>query len=128
MGLGIYKPSERYSNAREGIEDGVIPKRLDESYPALLVELPPRMRTRRMYPGRTEVQKYGPTRGCPGWQKVVNGAIPSCIAATYNSDCRERKEKLMMQDPEGSDRVARTKVRLDEATARHVEEDDERAR
>ena len=30
----------------------------------------------------------------------------------------------MMQDPEGSDRVAGTKVRLDEALARHVEEHD----
>ena len=81
-----------------------------------------------MYIRRTEVEKYGPTRGRPGYQQVVNGAIPSCTSATHNDECRERMEKLMMSDPEGADRVARTKIRIDEALARHVEEHDERAR
>ena len=77
---------------------------------------------------RAEGDKYGPTRGCPDCQTVVNGAIPLRIAATCIDECRERVEKLMIQDPEGSDRVVRTRVRPDEAPARHVEEYDERAR
>ena len=34
-------------------------------------------------------------------------------------------EKLMMQDPEGADRVVRTKTRITEALARHIEEHDD---
>ena len=34
----------------------------------------------------------------------------------------------MMQDPEGADRVATRKSRIDEALARHIEEHDERGR
>ena len=33
-----------------------------------------------------------------------------------------------MQDPEGTDRVAKTNIRIDVALARHIEEHDERAR
>ena len=92
------------------------------------VDLPPRMRTRRMYIRRMEVEKYGPTRGCPGCQKVMSGAVPLCIVGTHNDECRERMEKLMMQDPEGADRVVRTKTRINDALARHIEEHDERAK
>ena len=66
-----------------------------------------------MYIRRVEVEKYGPTSGCPGCQKVVSGAVPSCIVATRNDECRERTEKIMMQDPEGADRVVRTKTRIE---------------
>ena len=58
----------------------------------------------------------------------MSGAVPSCVVATHNDECRERMEKLMMQDPEGADRVARTKNRINEALARHLEEHDERAK
>ena len=66
-----------------------------------------------------DVEKYGPTKWCPGCQK-------SCIVATHSDACRERLERLMMQDPVGADRVVRTKTRHAEAFARHVEEHDER--
>ena len=33
-----------------------------------------------------------------------------------------------MQDPEGADRVVRTKTRINDALARHIEEHDERAK
>ena len=58
----------------------------------------------------------------------MSGAVPSCIVATHNDECRDRMEKLMMQYPEGADRVARTKTRMNEALARHLEEHDERAK
>ena len=58
----------------------------------------------------------------------MSGAVPSCIAATHNDECRERMEMLMMQDPEGADRVVRTKTRINDALARHIEEHDERAK
>ena len=35
--------------------------------------------------------------------------MPSCIVATHSDGCRERLERLMMQDPVGADRVVRTK-------------------
>ena len=105
-----------------------IPQRTDSLPLHAPVDLPPRMRTRQMYIRRMEVETYGPARGCPGCQKVMSGAVPSCIAATHNDESRERVEKLMMQDPEGPDLVARTKTRIDEPLARHMEEHDERAR
>ena len=81
-----------------------------------------------MFIRRMEVEKYGRTRGCPGCQKVMSGEVPSCILATHNDGCRERMEKLMMQDPEGVDRVVKTKTRTNDALARHIEEHDERAK
>ena len=44
-------------------------------------------------------EKYGPTKGCPGCQKVTWGTVPSYIVATHSDACRERMERLMMQDP-----------------------------
>ena len=58
----------------------------------------------------------------------MSGAVPSCIVATHNDECRERMEKLMMQDPEGADRVVRTETRINDALAVHIEEHDERAK
>ena len=58
----------------------------------------------------------------------MSGAVPSCIVATHNDECRERMEKLMMQDPERADRVVRTKTRINDALAKHIEEHDERAK
>ena len=58
----------------------------------------------------------------------MSGAVPSCIVATHNDECRERMEKLVMQDPEGADRVVRTKTRINDALARHIEEHDERGK
>ena len=121
-------PWDFNSSAGEGIEEGVIPQRTDSLLPDPPMDLPPRMRTRRTYIRRVEVGKYGPTRGCPGCQKVMSGAVPSCIVATHNDECRERMEKLMMQDLEGADRVVRTKTRINDALARHIEEHDERAK
>ena len=112
-------------------EEGVFPERTVSLPRDPPVDLPPRMRTRRTYIRRMEVEKYGPTRGCPGCQKVTSDAVPSCIVATHNDECRERMEKLeklMMQDPEGADRVVRTKTRISHVLARHIEEHDERAK
>ena len=121
-------PWDFKSSAGEGIEERVIPERTDSLPLDPPVDLPPRLRTRRMYIRRMEVEKYGPTRGCPGCEKVMSGAVPSCIAAAHNDECRERMEKLMMRDPEGADRVVRTKTRINDALARHIEEHDERAK
>ena len=121
-------PWDFKSSAGEGVEAGDIPERTDSLLLDPPVDLPPRMRTRRLFIRRMEVEKYGPTRGCPGCQKVMSGAVPSCIVATHNDECRERMGKFMMQDPEGADRVVRTKIRINEALARHIEEHDERAK
>ena len=99
-------PWDFKSSAGEGIEKGD-PLPLDPA-----VDLPPRMRTRRMYIRRMEVEKCGPTRGCSGCQKVMSGAVPSCIVATHSDECIERMEKFMMQDFEGADRVVRRKLVL----------------
>ena len=121
-------PWDFKSSAGEGIEEGVIPEGTDSLLLDPPVNLPPRMRTRGMYIRRMVVEKYGPTTGCPGCQKVMSGAVPSCIVATHHDECRERMEKLMMQDPEGADGVVRTKTRMNDALARHIEEHDERAK
>ena len=55
--MGI--PWDVKSNAGEGIEDGTISERTEERPPDPLVELPPSMRTRRMYIRRTEVERCG---------------------------------------------------------------------
>ena len=81
---------------------------------------------RRMYIHMMDVEKYGPTKGCPSCKKVTRETVPSCIVATNIDACRERMERLMMQDPVGADRVVRTKTRHDEAFARRVEEHDVR--
>ena len=78
------------------------------------------MQMRRMYIRRAVVEEYGPTRGCPGCQQVVNGAIPSCIGPHHNDKWREHmEEKLMMQDTEGSDRVSTVFWRRSVQCARH---------
>ena len=79
------------------------------------IEIPPRIGVRRKYNRRMDVEKYGP-----------EGTVPSCIVATHSDACRERMERLMMQDPVGADRAARTETRRNEAFARHVEEHGER--
>ena len=121
-------PWDFKSSAGEGIEEGVIPERTDSLHLDLPVHSLPRMRTMRMYIRRMEVEEYGPTRGCLGCRKVMSGAVPSCIVATHNDECRERMENLMMQDLSGADRVVRMKTRINEALARHIEEHDERAK
>ena len=80
-----------------GIKDGTIPEGTSENWPHLFVELPPTMQARRVYIRRAEVETYGPTRGCPGFQKVVSGPVPFCTTATHNDANKERMEKLMMQ-------------------------------
>ena len=30
-----------------------------------------------------DVEKYGPTKGCPGYRKVMRKSVPSCIVATH---------------------------------------------
>ena len=64
---------------------------------------------RRMCIRRVDVEKHGPTKGCPGLQKATRGTVPSCIVATHSDACRERMERLMMQDPVGTDRVVKQK-------------------
>ena len=81
-------PWDFKANSGDDINDGGIPERVDPP-----IEIPPRINVRRMYIGRMDVEKYGPTKGCPGCQKVTRGTVPSCIVATHSDACRERMEK-----------------------------------
>ena len=108
------------ANAEDDINEGGIPERVDARPPDPPIEIPPRVNVRRMYIRKVDDEKYGPTKGCPGCQKVRRGTVPSRIVATQSDVVN------MMQDPVGADRVVRTTTRQDEAFARHVEEHDER--
>ena len=92
-------PWDFQANAGDDINDGGIPERVDARPPDRAIEIPPRINVRRMYIRRMDVEKYGPTKGCPGCQKVTRRTVPPCIVATYSDACRERMEGLMMQDP-----------------------------
>ena len=74
-------------------DDGIL-ERADARPPHPPVEIPCRFNVRRMYIRSVHVQKFGPTKGCPGCQKVVRGTVSLCIAATHNDECRERMERL----------------------------------
>ena len=119
-------PWDFKANLGDDVHDGGIPDRAGARPPDPPIEIPSRINVRRMYIRRVDVEKYGPTIGCPGCHKVSRGTVPSCIAATHNDECRERMERLMMQDPVGADRVVRTRTRHEEALAKHVGELDER--
>ena len=97
-------PWDLKANAGDDINDGGTLERADARPPDPPVEIPPRINV----------------KGCPGCQKVTRGTVPSWIVATHSDACRERMERLMMQDPVGD------KTCHDEAFARHVEEHDER--
>ena len=71
-----------------------------------------------MYIRRADVEKYGPTTRRPGCQKVTRGTVTTCTVATQGDGCRERMERLMMQDPVGADQDVRTETRHDEAFAK----------
>ena len=76
----------------------------------------PRNNERRMCTRGVDVEKYSPTKGCAGCQKVTRRTVPLCTVA---SDVRhKRMERLTMQDPIGADRVVRTKTRHEEAFAK----------
>ena len=85
------------------------------------VDLPLRIRARANVQSPRSRREVRTDERMSGLSGVVNGALPSCIAATHNDECRERMGKLSMQDPEGADSI-------DEALARHIEEHDEGAR
>ena len=41
-----------------------------------------------MYIRRVDVEKYGPTSGCPSCQMVMKVSVTSGITATHNDECR----------------------------------------
>ena len=100
-------PWDFKADAGHDINDGGIPERADARPPDPPIDTPPRMNVRRMYIRRMDVEKYGPTKGFPHCQKVTRGTVPSCIVATHSDACRERIERLMMQNPVGADRVVK---------------------
>ena len=57
-----------------------IPERTDARPPNPLIEIPSRINVRRMHIRRCDVEKYGPTKGCPGCQKVTREL---CIHASW---------------------------------------------
>ena len=101
------------ANAGDDMNDGGILERVDPRPPDPPIEIPPRVNVRGMYIRRMDVEKYAPTKACAGCQKVPRRIAPSCIVATHSNACRERMERLVVQDPGGADRVVRTKTRLD---------------
>ena len=119
-------PWDFKADAGHDINDGGIPERADARPPDPPIDIPLRMNVRRMYIRRMDVEKYGPTTGGSHIVRKSRGELPSCIVATHSAACRERTERLMMQNPVGADRVVRTTTRHDEAFAKHMEEHDER--
>ena len=77
-------PWDFESNAGEGTEDGTIPERTDERASDPLVELPPRVRARRMHAHIAEVERYGPTRGSP----VRRGSADQSVVHRGNTQRR----------------------------------------
>ena len=89
------------ANAGDGINDDGILERVDARPPDPSIEIPSRINVRRMCIRKMDVDKNGLTKGCPSCHKVTWGTVPSCIMATHSDACRERMERLMMQDPVG---------------------------
>ena len=78
-------PWDFKANARDDINDGGTSERVDARPPDPPIEIPPRINVRRMCVRRVDVEKYGPTKGCPDCQ------MPSCIVATHSDACRARR-------------------------------------
>ena len=55
----------------------------------------------------------------------VNRAL---MRRSYSDACRERMQRLVMQDPVGADRAVRTETRHEQAFAKHLEGHDERGK
>ena len=55
-------PRDFKANARDDINDGGIPERVDARPPDPPIEIPPRINVRRMYIRRMDVEKCGPTK------------------------------------------------------------------
>ena len=70
------------SERRRRHNDGGIPERVDARPPDPPIEIPPLINVRRMYISRVDVEECGPTKGCPGCQKVTRGTVLSCFVAT----------------------------------------------
>ena len=116
-------PRDVKANAGEDVSDGNVQERTYARPPDPSFAQPRRINVRRMTIRRKGVENHGPTRGCPGYQKV---SVLSCIVTPLTDDCRESKDKLVMQDATRADRVVLTKTRHEGAFARLIVEHDER--
>ena len=95
------------ANARDDINDGDFPQRVNARPPDQPIEIPPRINVRRMYIRRMDVE-------CTMRRKGVQA-----VTKLRGELCRDM-ERLMM--PVGGEREVKAKTRCDEAFERHEEE------
>ena len=93
----------------------VFQKTADARPPDPPIEIPLRNNVTRMYISQKWMLRSTARRkGVRAVRKSRGGTVPSCIVATHSDACRERMERLVVQDPVGADRVVRHKTRHDE--------------
>ena len=68
-----------------------------------------------------EIEKYGPTRGCPGCNAKVRG---ESSRRGHNEECRVRIEKLMREDADDRRKLEATDRRITEHIARKIEKEE----
>ena len=78
----------------------------------------------RAYIMKSDIVKYGATKGCPGCRAAVLGER----ARTHSEQCRARMEQLMKEDSKDNERLKEAEKRKERADTRRREEVDKRAR
>ena len=73
----------------------------------------------------TELQKYGYTARCPGCRARQLG-LPA--KKGHNEICRDRIEKLMLEDPDDRQKIENANARMAHYTARRIEEEEDKKR
>ena len=69
---------------------------------------------------KKDVEKHGPTPGCPGCRAALNPA--GSFRAKHTPECRKRFEEEWKKTEEGKKRVERAEERMDRAVTRKFEE------
>ena len=96
-------PCDFKANPRDDVNDGGIPERADARSPDPPIEIPSRINVRDVYSRRVDVQKDGPTKGCPSCQEVMRELCHHAF--------RPHSDEY---------RVVRPKTRHDEVFEKHV--------
>ena len=108
-------------NAGEGSEEGMIAGRADDRPPNPPLELPPRMRTRRMYITQSRGREIRANEGL-SCKKVIGASIRRLTWQPTEMSAGKERKHWSKRTLEGADRVARTRIRFDDALAKHVQE------
>ena len=94
------------------------PEAPDVRYAPAPVREEPELRAVYIY--KRDIEKYGPTEGCPGCRAAMNPA--SSFRAKHTTECKRRFEEELKKTEEGKRRVERAEERMDRAVAKKVEE------